>query len=201
LTDEVGRRWLREQRVWGAAPVDRVTVDRVTAASAIYRIGRTVYAPGCGLWFGVQWPTGVDPAARAQLERLLLHLGDRGLGGERSVGYGQFEGRAVPTPLDLPGPSAIGPCLTLSRYLPRRSELPQALRGEAAYRLDGIAGWLGAPGQPAQRRRQVHMLREGSVFEAVGEAPYGCLADVRPQGWDAHPIWRYGYACHVGLES
>jgi CRISPR-associated protein Csm4 len=199
LKGEPGRRWLREQKVWGSRPVDRVTVDRVSAASAVYRIGRTVYAPGCGLWLGVRWPEGIDAEAQARLETLLAHLGDRGLGGERSVGYGQFTLEEPPLALDLPAPRADGPHLTLSRYLPRRDELPQALRNRAAYRLDAIAGWLGAPGHQARRRKQVRMLREGSVFEPVGAAPWGRLADVQPEDWDAYPIWRWGYACPVGV--
>jgi hypothetical protein len=43
------------------------------------------------------------------------------------------------------------------------------------------------------------MLREGSVFEPVGAAPWGRLADVQPEDWDAYPIWRWGYACPVGV--
>jgi CRISPR-associated protein Csm4 len=192
------RDMLRGQNVWGARPVDRVTVDRVSAASAVYRIGRTVYAPDCGLWFGVQWPDGVDAALKERLETLLAHLGDRGLGGERSVGYGQFTLREADGALDLPAPNGEGPLLTLSRYLPRQEELPDALRGGASYRLDPVAGWLGSPGHSARRRRQVRLLTEGSLFEPEGGAPWGRLVDVRPDGWDAHPIWRYGYACPVG---
>jgi len=209
LADEEGRRWLRERKVWNSTPVDRVTVDRVTAASAVFRIGRTVYAPGCGLWFGVQWPDSPDADARAQLDALLAHLGDRGLGGERSVGYGQFTPRRGSPALDLPATTSDGPTadggtghqatLTLSRYLPHRDELPDALRGAASYRLAPVAGWLGAPGRRARRRRQVRMLVEGSVFEPVGPGPWGRMTDVRPEGWDAHPIWRYGYACPVGV--
>jgi CRISPR-associated protein Csm4 len=188
---------LRGRGVWGSRPVDRVTVDRVSSASAVYRIGRTVYAPGCGLWLGVQWPGGVDPAAKEQLETLLAHLGDRGLGGERSVGYGQFTLREADLALNLPVPGDEGPLLTLSRYLPQEEELPGALRGGASYRLDPIPGWLESPGHRARRRRQVRLLTEGSLFEPLGATPFGGLADVRPEGWDAHPIWRYGYACPV----
>jgi CRISPR-associated protein Csm4 len=190
---------LQERRVWRSRPVDRVTVDRISSASAVYRIGRTVYAPNCGLWFGVQWPDGIDTDAQTQLETLLWHLGDRGLGGERSVGYGQFTWDTLTSPLDLPEPASESALLTLSRYLPRKEELPAALRGNASYRLVTIAGWLNAPGQQAQRRRQVRMLMEGSVFEPVVPAPWGRLTDVQPKGWDAHPIWRWGYACPVGV--
>jgi len=191
---------LREQKVWYTAAVDRVTVDRTSSASTVYRIGRTVYAPGCGLWLGVQWLGGLNPDTQERLETLLIHLGDRGLGGERSVGYGQFTlGRLSPPP-DLPEARPDGPVITLSRYLPHATELPQALQGEASYRLVTVPGWFNAPGRRAQRRRQVRMLTEGAVFQPVGPGPWGHMADVRPVGWDAHPIWRYGYACPVGIQ-
>ena len=199
LEGEEGRKWLGGQKVWQSRPVDRVTVDRVASASAIYRIGRTVYAPGCGLWFGAQWPAGLDASAQEQLETLLVHLGDRGLGGERSVGYGQFTWKQAAA-LDLPECAPDGPALTLSRYLPRQEELPAALQGDASYRLSPVAGWLNAPGHKAQRRKQVRLLTEGSVFQPVGAGPWGRLADVHPVAWDSHPIWRYGYACPVGIQ-
>jgi len=190
---------LREQKVWDHTPVDRVAVDRVSSASNVYRIGRTVYASECGLWFGVQWPGDPDAAWQTQLETLLAHLGDTGLGGERSVGYGQFTYCRATGGLDLPAATPGAPALTLSRYLPAADELPTALRGAASYRLEAVPGWLNAPGQRAQRRKQVRMLVEGAVFQPVGPRPWGRLADARPVGWEAHPIWRYGYACPVGV--
>jgi CRISPR-associated protein Csm4 len=190
---------LRQQQVWRAPPVDRVTIDRVSSASSVYRIGRTAYAPGCGLWLGVQWPGEVDGGTRQQLENLLLHLGDRGIGGERSVGYGQFHLDAAS--FDLALPKAGGPSfLTLSRYVPHASELPGALAPGAAYGLTAVSGWLESPAGAARRRRSLRMLVEGSVLRAEGrDGPYGCLVDVAPAGWDAHPVWRYGYACPVGV--
>ena len=199
LPKEWDRGRLGERKVWQSAAVDRVTVDRVTSASAVYRIGRTAYAPGCGLWLGVQWPGAPDLAQEAQLETLLTHLGDRGLGGERSVGYGQFTVRRQSLALDLPEAELGRPALTLSRYLPRADELPRALQGAASYHLVPVPGWLRSPGQKAQRRKQVRLLAEGSLFQPVGIGPWGRLADARPDGWGGHAIWRYGYACPVGL--
>ena len=201
LTTEPGAAWLRALPIWSSGAIDRVTIDRVSSASAVFRIGRTRYAPGCGLWFGVLWPAAPDADARARLELLLAVLGDRGLGGERTVGYGQFEATPAPEALSMPRAAPGGPALTLSRYLPRLDELPEALRGQAAYRLDAVVGWLGAPGQPARRRRQVRMLAEGSIYTAVGDGPWGRLVDVRPTGWDAHPVWRWGYACPIGVPA
>lgn len=191
---------LRAQRIWEAHAVDRVAVDRAASASSIYRTGRTIYAPGCGLWLAAQWPAGPG-ALQARLETLLQHLGDRGLGGERSVGYGQFRLETAAASLDLPAAGPGGPQLTLARYLPRPGELPAALGGAAAYRLVPVAGWLYAPGHAARRRRQVRMLAEGSVFEPVGPGPWGRVVDVAPLDWDGYPIWRYGYACPLGVAS
>ncbi len=200
LSDKIGREWLRRCRVWGNAPVDRVTVDRVSSTSSVYRVGRTVYAPGCGLWFGLQWPHGVDDSVRARLETLLYLLGDQGLGGERTVGYGQFTWEQAAFSLNLPPARSGDLALTLARYLPHRDELPAALQGaEVAYRLVAVAGWFSPPGAPDRRRRQVRFLAVGSVFRLVGAGPWGRLADVRPLTWTKHPVWRYGYACPVGL--
>jgi CRISPR-associated protein Csm4 len=202
LPKDWNRDRLHEQKVWASESVDRVTVDRITSSSTIYRTGRTVYAPGCSLWLGVRWPGGPVPELQAQLEMLLMHLGDAGIGGERSVGYGQFTPNMAPLALDLPEATPNGPTLTLSRYLPKENELPEALRGEhAAYRLVTVPGWLSAPGRKSQRRRQVRMLVEGAVFQPVGSGPWGRLADARPVGWEGHPIWRYGYACPVGVPA
>ena len=194
------RKELREHKVWQSDPVDRVTIDRASSASAIYRVGRTTYAPGCGLWLGAQWPAGVDAAAAAQLETLLHHLGDRGLGGERSVGYGQFSINDDKAPsLDLPTTS--GPyALSLSRYLPAEKELPGVLREDAAYGLVNVAGWMGSPQGAAYRRKGIRLLAEGSVLHTRGDlGPWGRLVDVKPDIWKKHPVWRYGYACLVGV--
>ncbi len=190
---------LREQKLWQADAVDRVTIDRASSASAVYRVGRTAYAPECGLWLGARWPRGVDVPARDQLKELLHHLGDRGLGGERSVGYGQFELGETPPELTLPetnGPLA----LSLSRYLPAGDELPGVLGEGASYGLVGVIGWLGSAHGPARRRRSVRMLTEGSILRAGGQnGPLGRLVDLKPVGWEQHPVWRYGYACTVGV--
>src|SRR5690606_6181231 len=41
--------------LWRVEKRPRVTVDRAASSSQIYHTGRTLYQPGCGLWFGVHW--------------------------------------------------------------------------------------------------------------------------------------------------
>jgi CRISPR-associated protein Csm4 len=199
---------LRHLPVWGSQRVPRVTVDRISSASTIYHTGRTSFAQSCGLWFGVAWQ---DPAAtvvgdgRSYREALALALDalqHDGLGGERSVGYGAFtctNGAAV----TLPAPAAGQAAWLLSRYHPREAELATALGEGATYRLVSVAGWLRTPDGPAQRRKRLTMLAEGSIV-CPSAYPAGDVSDVKPTytnpaGDTPHAVYRYGLALAAGL--
>ena len=198
--------WAR--KVFEVGRVPRVTVDRVCHASEIYHTARLTFAPGCGLWFGICWLRPADPVPglgisyREALATLLEVLGDGGMGGERTAGHGAFhpqEGEELGWPDPIPGE----PFITLSRYHPRREELPTTLSGDqAAYELEAVGGWLQSLGLSAQRRRPLWLVTEGSVCHAVGNGPWGDVVDVRPTYEAAsvsHPVWRYGLACPVAL--
>jgi len=200
-------RALRLAHVWKSTKVPRVTVDRISSASNLFHTGRVTFAPGCGLWFGVNWrrPAALlsdGVAWRAAFEQALSLLADSGLGGERTVGYGAFQWRNGGS-VCWPSPAADAPYVTLSRYHPRPSEAPGAFTGDAvAYSLVAVAGYLQTPTGAAQRRRRLWLAAEGSVLRAVGDGPYGDLTDVRPQvGRFPHPVWRYGLACSVAVEE
>jgi CRISPR-associated protein Csm4 len=202
---------LRQQRVYATARVPRVTVSRVSSAAQVYHAGCVRFAPECGLWFGIQWRAPDASAGqatyRSNLKQLLALIGDEGLGGERTSGYGGFRHESGGT-LSLPDPRPDGPMLLLSRYHPRADELPAALNDALAYALTPVAGWLRASGVAAQRRRRLWLVTEGSVIRAVGDAPWGDVVDVRPvyRGSEpssgvGHPVWRYGLALGVGVEE
>lgn len=200
-------RALRFRRLWSNDRVPRVTIDRVTSASTIFHAGRVSFAPGCGLWFAVRWlrpyqRVGAQgPTWREALMAGLNVLADDGIGGERSVGYGAFRAQDGPS-LALPIPQAGERACLLSRYHPRADELPAVLAGDdAAYAIVSIGGWLRAPGVPAQRRRRINMLAEGSLVRLPG-AVAGDLTDVRPdyeaaEGRPPHSVYRYGIAFGV----
>ena len=191
-------------RLWSQGDVARVTVDRISSASAVYQAGRVRFRPGGGLWFLGRWRDDWRERGLAALRA----LGDAGLGGERSAGHGQFEllvGEEEPWAVASPGERF----LCLSHYYPTRDELPALLGDDVAYELTLRRGWMSSPdwsepdaaGQPhsgsALRRKAVRMFAEGSVLRRPTDAqnPWlGALADVTPDSFRAHKVWRYGLA-------
>lgn len=189
---------LEAKQIWKSQRVPRVAVDRISNSSQIYHVGRTTFAPGCGLWFLAD----LEPRQTSLLESLLEHLGDGGIGGERSAGYGAFSAEEVAAP-DLPSPHRAPRVMTLSRYNPTEEENKAGVLGEgASYELVDVGGWLASPGGPAQRRRRVRMIEAGSIL--VAPVPVvGRIVDVCPEydqpGAPQHSVWRSGIALTIGV--
>lgn len=188
---------LREWAIWKNDTVPRVTIDRASNSSTIYQVGRTVFNEGCGLWLLA------DVQQQPEfLEDMLAILGDQGLGGERSSGYGAFHVEPFDVP-KLPAPSQGDRVMTLSRYNPTQDELAAGVLGRrASYELVDVGGWLASPGGAAQRRKRVRMIEAGSILEAIHPV-LGRVVDVRPEydlpGAPDHPVYRSGLALLVGM--
>ncbi len=198
---------------WTEERAARVTVDRVNSAANIFHVGRTRFASECGLWFGVHWRNPNAPvndrsglSYRQALCKSLALLGDEGIGGERSAGYGAFH----PTygeEIDLPDPESGGLAWLLSRYLPAQTEIPAFLEHKhAAYHLVRVGGWARSLHGADQRRKQITFLAEGSLIACSPSAVVGSIVDLRPQYPDSagdlpHPVWRSGLALAVGLAN
>ncbi len=203
------RHALRALPAWSAGRLPRVTVSRITSASNLFHAGRVVFARGCGLWFGVEWRSPdlkVEPGGLSYaqaFEQALAMLQDDGLGGERSSGYGSFKA-AAGKPLEFRAEVVPGELsFLLSRYHPGEAELPAALNGSpsTAYSLVAVSGWLRSPEGPAQRRKRLFMVSEGSLITPP-RYPTGEVCDVRPTyqnpaGDLAHPVYRCGLALAV----
>ncbi len=187
----IGKRHaLRRYKVYSEAMVPRVTVDRIHAAANIFHAGRVTFARECGLWFGL---AGQSPP---EFERALQMLGEDGVGGERTAGYGAFTCATFGI-LSLPDPLPGGAALLLSRYHPRAEELSALQHPQAAYELHAVSGWLRSWDGAAQRRRRLWLVREGSVVYLSSRGPWGDVVDVRPNyenpaGDLPHPVWRAG---------
>ena len=186
---------------WKTDFVPRVTVDRVTNQTVIYRVARTVFAKGCGLWFMVD-----DDTQEGEFETLLHLLGDGGIGGDRSSGYGAFTPERIDNPPRLINIPSEGYAMTLSRYNPTHEEIQEGvLSDRASYSLVTIGGYLYVPGQLATYRQRVRMIEEGSILNLRQTEPKGHVVNVRPILEDNKPntlppfIARDGRAFLVGI--
>ena len=204
---------LNRQHVWRQERVPRVAVDRVNSASNVFHAGRTRFASGCGLWFGVQWRDadlvvegGTGLSYGRALRARVAALGDGGVGAERSAGYGAFDA-TWGEEFALREPAPGRPAWLLSRYLPSKAELPHCLNdGEAAYNLERIGGWARSLGGADRRRKQIYFVAEGSLIAWPASATVGKIVDLRPEetgdsGSIPHPVWRCGMALAAGLED
>jgi CRISPR-associated protein Csm4 len=191
----------RQIRMWATQARPRVTVDRATSRSSVYQAGVVRFRPGAGLFALVEFLSAEAEAERARLTTLFQVLGDSGLGGERSSGYGQFKLEA-PEPFGGFGAAGGDLFLTLAPYHPTQVEVGGGVLGEhASYNLLTRRGWVGSPDGMYLRRRAVRLLGEGSVLQGVGRPSCGDLADVTPRERDedmlSHKVWRYGIAFPV----
>jgi CRISPR-associated protein Csm4 len=181
---------LRRQLVWKMQTTPRVTLERLSSAPTLFQSERVVFAKDCGLWFGVVGQIG-------NLSYILPVLGENGLGGERSVGYGGFKSEPQ-NAIEFATPRPDGFAYLLSRYHPKQDEMAGLQDANAAYTLEAIGGWLRTPtNAAAQRRKRVWMVAEGSRVKGI---PLGDAPDVRPE-YDAkngekitHPVYRPGFA-------
>lgn len=196
---------LRQQPVWHQGNVNRVTIDRQHEQSTVYLMGRVRFNQDCGLWLGVEYLTD-DAEVRKELEGCLVHLGDRGMGGERANGYGQYT-LDPKQRLNLPKmDSGNGYHLLLSRYFPQETEIGALQQELAGYALVAVGGWL-TPSRAEQsektvtRRKQLHMVEAGSVVGQIeGRAVIGQTIDVRPNGF-SHGVYRCGLAVTVPVTA
>lgn len=203
---------LKHQNVWTESRTPRVTVDRINSVGNIFHVGRTHFAPHCGLWFGIQWrhPDALvedNVSYKEALRKSLAVLGDEGIGGERSAGYGAF----YPTygeEIHLPHPQAGHVAWLLSRYLPTQAEIPMVRAHDAAYQLVRVGGWARSLDRADQRRKQITFLTAGSLIQWASStaAVVGSIEDLRPTytagaGDLPHPVYRNGLALAVGLED
>ncbi len=198
----------------------RVSLDRETSASEYFRQGLRVYGKGAGVFFFLQ----VSPEWQPTVAGALRWLGENGIGGKRSVGYGRFSSRWRP----FFGPSGQGVSaqkvsdqaetfkttrglkaleqlfhpsfqengyVTLSLYHPTMAERGRDWRNASVQWLDR-RGWSAYGDDGLQvKRRSVRMLSEGSLFPW---RPLGHLVDVTPDIWrQERTVYRNGLALAI----
>jgi CRISPR type III-A-associated RAMP protein Csm4 len=191
-------------------------VDRLGgAAVSVHRTGCLEFAPGGGLWGVVSF---ADQAAETEwsgaVRAALRLLGDMGMGGERSLGWGRSESvtfvdgvvpdmilPAVEAPAAPEQPAAEGEAETppppkpvmgwwlLSLFSPAADEVIDWSRG--TYSLLSRGGRIESAARSGDEKKVVRMVEEGSVL--LADAPLrGAAPDVAPDGFP-HPVFRAGF--------
>lgn len=189
--------WHRESRL-------RLQVDRLgdrPSPGLLYRFDAVRFAEDVRLCIVAQF---LDRQVRPAFEAALRLLGDEGLGGDRTSGYGHF---VVESAQDGFTPQlGHGARLSMSLLHPSRQEVETGLLDPpAAYQLVPRGGWItGAGAGPAIRRKVLNMLQEGSVVRDLGGGSYGDAAAVMEpvavRGLD-HPVYRSGRAVTVPIAT
>ena len=181
--------------VWETTTRPRVTIGAQNSGSEIWHVQTVQFNKNCGLWFAANFDSD---ETKQKVETLLRVLGDNGIGGERNAGYGQFE-FCPADDIVIPTVEDSTHFVTLSPICPKSSDqLEHLLKGDIAYNLNPLTGWVGATGTH-KKRKKVNMFAEGSVLNAY-DKPIGRLVDLRPNGF-THPVYRYGYAWRIGIND
>jgi CRISPR type III-A-associated RAMP protein Csm4 len=179
----------------------------VRSSAAVDRQGMAVdphssacleFAPNAGLWTLAAF---AHDAARERWENrlrgALRFMGDSGIGGERSRGWGRAEVE-IATPAGFfptPDPSAEAAWWMLSMFHPSDADVIDWQRGNYALqtrggRVESGAGW-------GESKKPARMVVEGSVLVSATE-PRGSAADVAPEGFP-HPVYRAGFALAIPI--
>ena len=165
--------------------------DRLTDATTIYHTGLVHFHGRSGLYFLVE--LNDENILNWDIFRAILkQAGMNGLGGRRSHGNGIFKFTDDPLNhnwqalFDLPEQNGF---VNLSLYYPEMTNEFASLR-PVAYQIVPRKGWCYSSVVPSQMKRQtVTMFGEGAVFR---NKPKGALADVTPDSFPIHKVYRYG---------
>ncbi len=160
------------------------------------------FGEDAGLWCAID---AADETWADRVECALRLLGDSGIGGERSQGWGHFEiaetKRGSLAHMLLGGRGAHASSegapayWLLSLLSPAATDRIDWKRG--SYELVERGGRIESAAGSGDLKKTVRMVREGSVLLA-GEAPVGAAPDVAPAGFP-HPVYRAGFALSVPL--
>ena len=194
-----GQLWIHDDdkcppTVWKTDKRPRVTLDRQSSTSEIWHLGGVKFHENCGLWFAAKFDT---EETQRRIETVLRVLGDTGIGGERSAGYGIFDLHSKPA--EIESEQEADRFVTLSPICPRDAgELDRLIQGnDVGYTLEERSGWIGSAEGNGLRRQQVWMFAEGSVL-AGNSTQVGRLVDLKPEACP-HPVWRYAYAWPIKI--
>ena len=186
-----------EYKAFEKEKLPKIAVDRTTRATNIYHTNFVYFKENAGLYFLVEFS---NPEFQNTFLNVLNFLGEEGIGGERSSGAGQFE--VEPSELTNEWEQAIkfdkGNFHSLISLFWEES-LSENFLENSSYEWLRRGGWISSSPSGSQRRRKsVQMFAEGSVFQ---EQPKGQLANVTPDGFKLHQIYRSGISLSLSIKA
>lgn len=166
-----------------------------TPSTGLYSLTEYTISDG-GLFFLLNGETDVVEGALGFLEHF-------GIGGDSSLGKGQFEIEV--TDADLPAvPEDVDRFMTLSLYAPRPSEMATVRSDEAWYNLVVRKGKVGGPFLRVEDfwKKSLTMFAEGSTFPMTEQQPFGHNPIVKGIA-DGLPfdVQHYGYAFQIHIKT
>ncbi|MBW2306912.1 MAG: type III-A CRISPR-associated RAMP protein Csm4 [Deltaproteobacteria bacterium] len=182
-------------KIWDTRETPRVSLDRTTSRSEVFRYGELLFSPDAGLFILVRF---LRDEIRGRFEAVLRLLGDEGIGGDKRVGKGLFSPEPdIHFKLDIP--DSAGHAILLSLYRPTREEWEGFCRdGSARYTLVNRPGLVHGLAGTRYFRPAVRMMAEGSVLPVLDGPPVGdnpqVLDQVAGNGQPPHPVFRHGRA-------
>ena len=135
-----------EMNFHARASIPRVVLDRVTNDSALYFWDEVRFREGAGLYFLYSGP---DDVFRSYIESAVRLLGDTGIGGKSTWGFGLFEPEFSRLKIDAPGSEYR---VTLSNALPTKKPV--------LWRIFRKGGW-----SFEKRKPKLTFIEEGSIVK------------------------------------
>lgn len=159
----IDKEWIEKvtRRLNNAIEVDekpRVSIDRITSSSNIYYMAAVEVRENVNYWFFIDVSEEYDE----KIKTAIKVLGDEGIGGERTYGYGQFVPEFVVDNQVYSG----NKYLLLSVYKPAESEVKNI--ATSGYKIIRRGGYSYTPYQEISteiRYDIYNLFAEGSVFE------------------------------------
>lgn len=192
---------VREGNLFTRGEIPRNAINRLSSATegALFFNRETFLSDDTGLYFLLDIFDEIEDAVNGALG----FLGDRGLGGDISVGKGAFEMGEPQEFSVLEGTGGEKLFTTLSLYHPAKEELEHfSKRGEKSwYKLERRKGKMeSAFVNPKDVWKDtVYMFSEGSSFPAIEDRrTYGDNPIVKRTPFE---VQQYGYAFPVGMEA
>lgn len=171
--------------------IPRVFIDRFSSNSDFFTFGVSYFSEG-----GLYCLCSCDDALYEKLEGHLKLLGEEGLGGDRTAGYGFFEVTTDTLEIEIPDTSAFS--LLLSLVFPSPDDFNFLDLSNSYYELVFRTGWFLTNDGATGRRGGIWMFKEGSVLSSSntikGSSPNVAPEFLKNKGVE---IYRFGFAFSI----